>query len=93
MGKRNCNSTIINTAESATVKKKKKNDGYIVYCFSFCQSREPTLLSQRARSMAASCNCGWAGLLAEERDPRRHIMAERSSEKLSLQRSQLSVWL
>ena len=35
--------------------------------------------------MAASCNCGRAGLLAEERDPRRHIMAERSSEKLSLQ--------
>ena len=41
--------------------------------------------------MATSCNCGWAGLLAEERDPRRHIMAERSSEKLSLQRSQLAV--
>ena len=37
--------------------------------------------------MAASCNCGWAGLLAEERDPRRHIMAERSSEKLSLQQN------
>ena len=33
--------------------------------------------------MAASCNCRWAGLLAEERDPRRYIMAERSSEKLS----------
>ena len=41
------------------------------------QSQEATLMSQRARSMAASCNCGWAGLLAEERDPRRHMMAER----------------
>ena len=31
--------------------------------------------------MAALCNCGWTGLLAEERDPCRHIMAERGSEK------------
>ena len=88
----NCNNMIINTAESAYSKKL----GMMLIQFigfSFCQSQEATLLLQRARSMTAWCNCGWAGLLAEERDPRRYIMAERSSEKLSLQRSQLSVWL
>ena len=33
------------------------------------------------------------GFLGDEQDPCRHIMAKRRSEKLTLQRNQLRVWL
>jgi len=47
-----------------------------------------TLLLQMAQSIAASVS--W-GLLAEEYDPLRHMIEERSREKLSLHWSQLMV--
>ena len=52
-----------------------------------------TLLSQTARSIVASGSCGLAGWFADDCYPLMHIIEEWSREKLSLQRSQLTVWL